>query len=77
MNREELNQFYNSLRDERGEYSMKARKIEFKPIIPRLPEMKSDTSFMESVLTGFCKRFSNWKTNFHKFEQTKNEEQLV
>jgi hypothetical protein len=76
MNKEDINQLYNSLRDERTELSFKSKKLDFKPVIPRLPQMKSDLKHMESLLMGFSKRFSNWKNILNKFEKTKNEEQL-
>jgi hypothetical protein len=70
-------ELYERLKSERVDYISRARKIGFKPEVPKLPENKNDYSLLNSTLSGYQKRFSNWKINFDKFERTKLEEEIA
>lgn len=72
--RDEILERYEFLKNERHSYASKAKLSGFKPGVPRIPENKSDYGLLKSTLSGFEKRFSNWKMNFNKFEQTRIEE---
>jgi hypothetical protein len=63
---------YNDLSSERLDYLSKARRIEFNPIVPRLPKNTSDSKLLTSTLSGFIKRFNNWKSNYKKFKDTRD-----
>jgi hypothetical protein len=65
---------YEFLKSQRSEYGRKAKVSGYKPEIPKMPENKSDYGLLKSTLSGFEKRFSNWKMNYTKFEQTRMEE---
>jgi hypothetical protein len=64
-------EYYKELNLERSDYILRARKLEFKPIIPNLPKIKDDLKLLESTLSGFVKRFNNWKFNLLKFEESR------
>jgi len=63
---------YNELNLERRELNSKAVKIGFKPEVPKMPKKTSDLKLLQSTLSGFVKRFGNWKLNLKKFEESRN-----
>lgn len=62
---------YNDLKLERQEFMSKAKRVDFKPTIPRMPKKNDDLKLLHSTLSGFVKRFNNWKLNLLKFEQSR------
>ena len=63
---------YNDFKSERLEYLSNAKRIGFKPIVPTLPKNTSDSKLLISTLSGFSKRFNNWKSNYKKFKDTRD-----
>lgn len=51
------------LKNELSDLSSRARKIEYKNVIPSLPERPTD-----STMSGFYKRFNNWKKGLFHLE---------
>jgi hypothetical protein len=70
-NSKKILDYYNDLKLERQEYMSKAKKIDFKPVIPKMPRRNDDLKLLDSTLSGFIKRFNNWKLNLLKFEQSR------
>ncbi len=70
-NSKKILDYYNDLKLERQEFMSKAKRVDFKPTIPRMPKKNDDLKLLHSTLSGFIKRFNNWKLNLLKFENSR------
>jgi hypothetical protein len=75
--KEEVINSYELCKSELSEYVSKARRSGYKCQPPKLPKNTSDHSHLRSTLMGFTKRFSNWKNNLLKFEESKEFEREI
>ena len=75
--KDELMETYESLRKELMEYSFRAKKKNYKCVIPNMPKRTQEPELLRSTIMGFSKRFSNWKSSFKKFEEFNENEEKV
>jgi len=75
VEKDELVQEYEMYSKELYNYKAKAKRVGYKCEIPKLPKREQQPELLRSTITGFIKRFSNWKLNFTKFEDYKTFEQ--